>query len=945
MAVLRILLCLFCLFIFTAVQDVFGSAPDLVPMPKEYRGLGGELELDGLPVYIDSGSRQCEIAAEEIVLRISELGGSPGEVREAGHGRRPGIYILPFTHGTARALAREFGVRVTAEDPGPQGYVIRTASDRVVVIGSDDVGTLYGAMTLRQLAGRGEREGSVTIAMAEVYDKPDYRYRSRHDYRRGISHWGYGEEDRMEAYKAAADWMMRFKLNLISGYAYTSQEPRDFSAETREFLREFNDYASDRGIYPIFFDDTRIGTDTHEADNPEFQNWECYYTPTGAGRYYCWSRDELAKQHIERTLDLVEEAGFRVLFVHPVDGGGPVDPELWSRRCRQCRLRFGDRRWEASSHQFNMWAQAIRDRGLDIIFTIPIYPYSAFYACHESISTFYPGLPKAMWRKNTIEYWSKVHENTDEMVVPLSWMGLPEHMEIYRDCYEDRPMFLYAHSIRVAGYFGSWHRLAKTNYTGNPDDMYYLAAGTDNRSEQWLNFICSGEFAWNVNAPGAEVFKGWYYDFERDHAGPPEVLDEWVPRALRLFFGEKIGELITPVYNSGIKHRYIMDPGWAISIGNRARRRPVADVDPGRDDGEEDAAPEIRDSAARMQEQVEATREAMEGLEAAYEYIDELCRYRRKTFIYFYRRMPLWHMIARARHAVYLSSELEDEGKKEDAYAVIQEGLRNFRKDLAAAERALNETEEESDIRPFPPFHDRGDITPRPEELRQMLENRLKDFEVVLAPRVKDGTVRVGIFEGAGAAGTKRYLNGFSNVEVEIIDSLALSVIEKYDCLFIMVSNSYMESEYFGNLPRFVKEGGRGVLFQHNMLGRPGRYPFGQRMPFPEMVAGMAERAEIDEVIIKRKHPALGNLEPGTVMRHMYYDHIVPETGPEVEVLAVNRDNNPVVAGGEVGKGKVIFDGNINIPDDSNTDADIERFNAHLAKHAIEWFTGIQLER
>ena len=75
----------------------------------------------------------------------------------------------------------------------------------------------------------------------------------------------------------------------------------------------------------------------------------------------------------------------------------------------------------------------------------------------------------------------------------------------------------------------------------------------------------------------------------------------------------------------------------------------------------------------------------------------------------------------------------------------------------------------------------------------------------------------------------------------------------------------------------------------------------------------------------------------------MYYDHITPRVGSKGVVLAADDTGAPVVVAGEAGKGKVVFDGNVNI-DNQDKPAVLAGFNAVLARGAVEWFTGIKLE-
>jgi len=108
----------------------------------------------------------------------------------------------------------------------------------------------------------------------------------------------------------------------------------------------------------------------------------------------------------------------------------------------------------------------------------------------------------------------------------------------------------------------------------------------------------------------------------------------------------------------------------------------------------------------------------------------------------------------------------------------------------------------------------------------------------------------------------------------------------------------------FHNLPRYVREGGGGLLFQHDLCGF-GRSPLGQATPFPE---------------------------------------ICPKAAGRKDALAVDRDGDPVVGVGEAGSGKVILDGNVNLTKDDRDEV-LTGFNAALAQGAVEWFTGVRLEK
>ena len=909
--------------------------PDLVPMPKIYRPVGRVHNLSGKLIFVEKGNRQCEIAADEIAARIGSSGGQPGAIVSAAAASAPGIYVLPISNPIAKSLATSLSLKITPSDPGPQGYVIQTTPAQVVVIGSDNIGTLYGAMTLRQMIQPGQ--GKAVIASAYVYDRPDYRYRANIHFRKAIRGWGWGEKNRLATYKAGLDTMARFKLNLLSGQK--TPDPRAMGPAARNLLKEINAYASDRGICSIIWLGTNVANGRYDKGK-EFDNWDCVFSPFKGKRYYCWARDDLARKNIERWADLIKECHFRILFLHPKDGGGIADPEIWSKRCPLCRKRFADDRWKASVRQFNLWARIMKSRVPDLIISSPIYPYVASYASYERI----PGVPKAVWRKNSVDYWANLNGHMDRSVIPMTWAAQRSLMDKYRACFSGRPICIYAHSIVPLVYFGTWNRNCKTNYYGHPDDIFYTASGGYG-PDRWLNRINACEYAWNTLAPGHERFTGLYYDAEREHTEPKEIMEEWVPRACRAFYGKEVGDLVTPVYTAGVQPFYIMTPGRAIALANKLRRKPLAAVDPTKKAEQtlgKAVAPDIVDSAERMAFQVQATKQAMDALAEAFPRFDKVERYPRKVLMYHYKHMPLWHLTARARHACYLARRLQREGKP--CTDVLKKALADFDHDLAHAKRLLDETSDMRALDRRGPLHPRNrTFRPKPEKVRELLNQQLASAAVVLKPRRPGLIIKIAIHKGLGQNGTKAFFEQFRNVKADVIESLSPVVLERYDCLFMLQNKLIKHDEYFHNLPRFVKEGGRGIVFQHDMCGR-GRGAFGKKTPFPEIVSHVSGRKDARDIFVKFMHPVAPGLKHGQKVRHMYYDHLFPKPGPNGKVVMENDDGEPVVVVGTAGLGKVVFDGNVNLTA-HDKDELLTGFNAVIARGAVEWFTDVKLEK
>ncbi|MCM8830188.1 MAG: hypothetical protein NC824_04240 [Candidatus Omnitrophica bacterium] len=280
---------------------------------------------------------------------------------------------------------------------------------------------------------------------------------------------------------------------------------------------------------------------------------------------------------------------------------------------------------------------------------------------------------------------------------------------------------------------------------------------------------------------------------------------------------------------------------------------------------------------------------------------------------------------------------------------MIEEGIINFNKNRAYVEKILEQTKNEKDLTPFPPFHERGDVKPTPSELEKMLKDTLSSLTFKIEPKLTEEKIKIGILRGHGAQATKQFFDKFKNVESEIIGEVELenlATLDKYDCLFIMQGN-ITENAYFINIPHYVKEGGRGVLFQHDLIGYV-RSPFGQRTPFPEIVKYGKDRVDVkyvkdgDLLTAVVDHPVLNPLKKGDSGRHLYYDHITAIPGDEGIVLLIDTNKSPVVVAGLSGKGKVIFDGTINLHLDE-TEKELSGINAIITKGAVEWFTGKKL--
>jgi hypothetical protein len=442
--------------------------------------------------------------------------------------------------------------------------------------------------------------------------------------------------------------------------------------------------------------------------------------------------------------------------------------------------------------------------------------------------------------------------------------------------------------------------------------------------------------------------KGVFYDPEKDHVYPEPVINDWLPKACRNFYGEKVGNLIVTMYQSGIQPLYIAEPGRALERANKARRAPLADVDPNNVSKNSDTgriAPDIVDSAARMEFQVKAAGKSMTALDEAWKSYDTMDKYQKKMFIYYYKRMPVLYACARINYADRVAGDLQRNGMFEAAATVLEDALNNFKTDCAKVDEINSKTKNETDILPSNKLSF-GEI-PEMSKLKEVLDSRLADAKVTLKPRRPGRLVNVGIYKGSGAKGTMEFLSQFKNVKAEIINSLNLSVLDKYDCVLVMKNSNINKDDFFNSLRRYVVEGGGGVLMEHTLIGGE-KGPFGAANPFPEVCKTGTARKDGRKVKTTVEHPVLKGLEKGTEIEIMYVDWIVPLPGEKGSVLVADAVGDAVVVAGPVGCGKVVCNGTISVSSVGGYDAEekcLYGINAAIAEGSIEWFSGAKLEK
>jgi len=157
------------------------SVRPVIPQPREvrWRKLGPFVINARTKILIgaraDAADRR---AAEEINQEISRLLGYELQIERAG-AEGPASNALVVGERSLNPLADWIAEqdRLPAEHH-PEGYILDVSPERIVISGADQVGTFWGAQTLRELIRPEGRAGVVNAVF--IRDWPEFRFRGVH---------------------------------------------------------------------------------------------------------------------------------------------------------------------------------------------------------------------------------------------------------------------------------------------------------------------------------------------------------------------------------------------------------------------------------------------------------------------------------------------------------------------------------------------------------------------------------------------------------------------------------------------------------------------------------------------------------------------------------------------------------------------------------------------
>ncbi len=551
----------------------------LLPVPKKIEFTGEPVVLAGkgareVVIVLAGESARGRIAVNEIVSRMRDFGSSINLPVETAV--RPGAYNIiienSWPNTFTRDPARPGDARVT-----DQAYGLYPKQDGIVLAGQGEVGMLYAAVTLRWLIRAGD--GRVLLYPASVIDWPDYKHRqmgtlclpylNRHAYDPG---------KHLTEIRAYIDWLFRMKATMVFrhtiGAVKQSSLPDKVAGSDKALAaaRIVNDYMRLRGIATMHNDSVLLGKYPKDKDRPGFSGM---MVDKGRGHYHSWARHDLHGNKAKNLAEFCRRAGHALAFIHAVDSGGILDPEMWSHRDRLTREKYGNDRVQADADMFNIYADAMKKfgNGAEVVFVA--YPYTADYLDDDFVreKMGMADTPEGRrWAREKVADMKAWMLGINRKLTPGVRMCIREssRMNMFRfySGYPGRPMWVY---WEITHYRRSIYPVLSTN-------VRCIGSGYSPDRPQadilWVNDIDYGwlsepvreaacEYAWNTRFPGSRDYVPAYM-----HGGEPEVDDQdaleiLAERAAVGLWGAEAGRYMKQFLASHLSWRVAVDPGLA----------------------------------------------------------------------------------------------------------------------------------------------------------------------------------------------------------------------------------------------------------------------------------------------------------------------------------------------------------------------------------------------
>ena len=575
-----------------------GESPlQIIPIPREVHQAPDQPDhslargaREAVLVLPQDATERMRIAAREINLRLEDLGAPPLRISECGlriEDRRAttGLSSTPQSEIRNPKSAIRNQTRIVLSLAGPadsqvpdaeQGYWIDSRDKRLVrLVGRDEQGLLWAAVTFRRMLVKGA-DGRIMLLSAEIRDWPDFAMRMMNRfiaYHRDHTERGLfaalqrGDDEALQYAnnyvadsQAVVDFLVRLKHNVTWLPLYGL--PTRLDDLSREIggvgraaaflatLRAVTRYAQARGMAVCDIQMTNIGTSPEDDADPEVRR--CVFHKSHK-KYFCWSQDARSRRKAEETAKLYAAAGYSMVALHTVDGGGYADPALWNARCAECKARWGDDRAAADAHLYALWRDAFARLAPTTTLTAIQYPYDASILLQEdhanvdSVKAYWSKLCKSL--PKDADFSVCVRENIQPAIAAFCRI------------FDTRPVLVYwmtdtmPDDHRWDPLFTSRVRFAQTFRRAGRRDWIFAYSS----SCRPMTAIAGAQYLWDADSPGAGLWPGGI-DVDRDGAEPAAFFDEMLPKFAAELFGPEAAPWLLDTFKGCISPSYCLLP-------------------------------------------------------------------------------------------------------------------------------------------------------------------------------------------------------------------------------------------------------------------------------------------------------------------------------------------------------------------------------------------------
>lgn len=687
------------------------------------------------------------------------------------------------------------------------------------------------------------------IRCARIADYPDFEIRAGH-----YSPYLYS----VESMKKVIDEVFMLRLNLLCTTRILSL--LDPMPDT---VKVINDYAASRGIKCAYTGVPSVEDIVdYKKKIPRGQDSHSYNYRKDEGMFgwknhaISWSRDDMAEAQAKRAAEYMKKHNFSVCVLHPVDAGGIDNPSRWNSRSPKCKEKWGNDFFAAQEHLIKIYCDTIKKYN----------PQGEIYYVA------YPYMPALLLKGKFAEHVRRVNKLLGSDVKLIVREGLVKDMQnlhkispdLYTVIYPFQHDYLNIH-CNGGRYFTTFYQNGLKSITGY--EIWSPAGNLGNASR-----LTYTEYMWNHNAPGAmNMPEGLYTSYELITSGSSEIENTLLPRACAYIYGEKAADVMAKVFASKLSERHAEHPFKVLPVSI--------------------------DQEKYFAEQVALTDGLIRDLRKVKDSVTPAAKEAWAQKYTFVRKVNLG---SKARLHCIRAHKFADAGKVAEAQSEADKGMALIKSRFARSCRAEHTLKNELNVA---------------EKLKSGAVKR------AYASQGKHRNIKVGFYQytgtgNGGSTATMPLLSSFDNVggirTSSVIDP-TVSALKNIDVMVFAATNYVGDTseDWRTNIRNMVEKDGKGVIFMHNAVGRGKLTNLGKQI-FPEVCSGFAGRvANSPDMVVEDDTIFKGFLKKGDKYTEAYQDHMAVVPGKAGKVLLRDAKGKPVAVIGKVGKGYVVYTGEI----------------------------------